>query len=52
MDFVSTFELLLKPQLPKTSALSVPSDKAELGEIAYTLPLANGQSLFDLGKDS
>lgn len=34
-----------------TSALSIPSDKSELGEIAYALPLANGQSLFNLGKD-
>jgi hypothetical protein len=28
------------------------TDRAELGEIAYVLPLANGKSLFELGKES
>ncbi|MEH2191236.1 MAG: hypothetical protein V7K98_01005 [Nostoc sp.] len=28
------------------------TEKAELGEIAYVLPLANGKSLFDLGSNS
>jgi hypothetical protein len=51
-----TAQLLITPEhrgtFFGTSALSIPSDKSELGEIAYTLPLADGKSLFELGKDS
>ncbi|MBW4561052.1 MAG: hypothetical protein KME32_07800 [Mojavia pulchra JT2-VF2] len=44
-----TTQLLITPEHRGTF---FGTDRAELGEIAYVLPLANGKSLFELGKDS
>ncbi|MDZ7995238.1 MAG: hypothetical protein RM022_009750 [Nostoc sp. EfeVER01] len=43
-----TTQLLITPEHRGTF---FGTDKAELGEIAYVLPLANGKSLFELSKD-
>jgi hypothetical protein len=44
-----TTQLLITPEHRGTF---FETEKAELGEIAYVLPLANGKSLFELSQDS
>lgn len=44
-----TTQLLITPEHRGTF---FGTERAELGEIAYVLPLANGKSLFELSKDS
>ncbi|MCC5607895.1 hypothetical protein LC612_14135 [Nostoc sp. CHAB 5834] len=44
-----TTQLLITPEHRGTF---FGTERAELGEIAYALPLANGKSLFELSKDS
>ena len=44
-----TTQLLITPEHRGTF---FGTEKAELGEIAYVLPLANGKSLFELGPNN